>query len=122
MTLEGKIDEDYESYDVLKQHKIRMLQVQIEQAISRKYRISFAKGLRIVYEQLILFVTMMIIMLKANIYSLIYLLIVIKYMVSTSKISLLTRLVSIISTVMIVQYSLYLTNLTAHLSPVSFPE
>jgi hypothetical protein len=92
---------DYEEYDVLKDHKIKLLQSQIEEAISRKYRISFARGVRIFYEQCILFLLMMAMLLKSNVYSIIYLLYVIKYMLTETKLFLLIRLVRTISLIMI---------------------
>lgn len=125
--VKAKINEDkdimdYEEYDVLRHHKIKLLQGQIEEAISRKYRISFARGIRIFYEQCILFLLMMAMLLKSNVYSIVYLVYVIKYMLTDTKVRLLTRLVRTVCLVMMLQYSLFLTNMVAHLSPIAMPE
>ena len=65
---------------------------------------------------------MLAILIKSNVYSLIYLMYVIRYMISTSKLYLLIRLVRAISLVMTIQYTLYVTNMISHLSPISMPE
>ena len=65
---------------------------------------------------------MLAILIKSNVYSLIYLMFVIRYMVSTSKLNLLIRLVRAISLVMTIQYTLYVTNMISHLSPIRMPE
>jgi len=104
---------DYEAHAALKDHKIKLLKSTLEQAIERKYRISFAKGFQLVYEQLILLICMMSMLLKANIFSIIYLLFVIRYLKTDNKIQILCRLVRIICMSFIAQYILYLINLTA---------
>jgi hypothetical protein len=87
---------DYEAHSALKDHKIKLLKSTLEQAIERKYRISFAKGVQLVYEQLILLMCMMSMLLKANIFSIIYLLFVIRYLKTDNKIQILCRLVRMI--------------------------
>jgi len=41
---------DYESFPVLRDHKISLLELMLKQAVDRKYKISFLKGMQIVFE------------------------------------------------------------------------
>lgn len=41
---------DYESYPVLRHHKIRLLEIILKSFIDRKYKISFCKGMKILIE------------------------------------------------------------------------
>jgi|AACY02.8.fsa_nt_gi hypothetical protein len=65
---------------------------------------------------------MMAMLLKSNVYSIFYLVYVIKYMLTETKVLLLTRLVRTICLVMMLQYTLFLTNMVSHLSPIAMPE
>lgn len=64
---------------------------------------------------------MLCMLLKSNIYSIVYLLYVVRYMLAETKLNLLNRLVRAIGFVMLVQYTLFITNMTAHLSPIQLP-
>lgn len=85
----------------------------MQEAVDRKYKISFHKGVQIVFEQLILLILMISMILKANIFSIVYLLFVFRYVQCSVKIHLLARLVTYMSVCFILQYVLYLFNLTA---------
>lgn len=71
---------DYESVPVLRDHKIKSLRHILQEAVDRKYKISFHKGVQIVIEQLILLILMINMILKANIFSIFYLLFVFRYL------------------------------------------
>lgn len=43
-------DHDYESYPILRNHKIRLIEMMIKSFIDRKYKISFMKGMMILME------------------------------------------------------------------------
>ena len=70
---------EYEEIDVLKNHKIEMLGNILQQAVDSKYKISFAKGMIIFLQSVILFIMLLSVAIKANIFSILYLLIVFKY-------------------------------------------
>ena len=92
------------------------------EAVDRKYKISFFKGMQLALESLILMVLMISVVLKANIFALIYLVVIFKFILSECKTKLLVRMVSIMSLIFGIQYTLYLVNLTDHTNPANFPE
>ena len=61
----------------------------LKEAVDFKYKVSFYKGVQFVFETLILLILMVSLILKSNFISIIYLLFIIKYLVSRSK----TRLI-----------------------------
>ena len=63
----------------MREYKINFLKELISEAVDRKYKISFHKGMQFAFEALIVFVLMISIVLKSNILSVIYLLFVFKY-------------------------------------------
>jgi hypothetical protein len=98
-----------------------MLETLIRDGINRKYKISFAKGMQMIEECLVLFVLMVSVILKANIFSLFYLSLIYKYIQSRSKQEMLGRMVIYMSLAFITQYALYVFNLTDGSAPASFP-
>ena len=70
-----------------------MLETIIKDGINRKYKISFAKGMQMLEECLVLFVMMVSVILKANIFSLLYLSLIYKYICSKNKQDMLGRMV-----------------------------
>ena len=88
---------DYESVEVLKEYKIKQLEIILKDAIDRKYKISFLKGMQLAFESAILLILMISVVLKANIFSLIYLLFIFKFLISRGKTYLLVRMVSYMS-------------------------
>lgn len=112
---------DFECVPVLKKHKIKQLELILKEAIDQKYKISFLKGMQLVYENLILFVLIISVVLKANIFSLVYLLFILKFLMSRGKTHLLVKMVTYMSICFVLQYSLFLFNLTSAISPAPFP-
>jgi len=112
---------DYESVAVLKKHKIEMLYKILEGAVERKYKISFAKGMQLLLENICLFLLMVSVVLKANVFALIYLIFIFKYLMSSAKQNLLVRMASYISLCLIIQYMMFVLNLTDEISPRPFP-
>lgn len=106
---------------VLKEYEIQVKEAIIKRAIERKYKISFAKGWQLAFENLVLLVLMVSVVMKANIFSLIYLLFIVRYLTSKSKTDLLVHAVALISLCFVSQYLLYLLNLTYTISPAPFP-
>lgn len=64
---------------------------------------------------------MVSVVLKANLFSLIYLMFIFKYVMSVEKVQLLDRLVVYMSLCFVAQYFLYMSNLTAATSPAKYP-
>ena len=99
---------DYESVAVLKKHKIEMLYKILEGAVERKYKISFAKGMQLLLENICLFLLMISVVLKANVFALIYLIFIFKYLMSSAKQNLLVRMASYISLCLIIPNAIVL--------------
>lgn len=78
--------------------------------------------MKMVLESLILLILMTSVVLKANIFSIIYMLPIFRYVCSYLKIKLLVRVVQYMALLFIVQYVIYWINLTAQTSPTPFPE
>jgi hypothetical protein len=64
---------------------------------------------------------MISVVLKSNIFSLVYLIFIYKFLISQSRASLLVRMVIYISITLILQYVLFMINLNAHISPAPYP-
>lgn len=93
----------------------------LRQAIDSKYKISLSKGFQLVFECLCFLVLMLSIMMKANIFSMIYLAFVFKYVLSKGKTELLVRMTIYIGICICVQYLLFFLNLTHDISPSPYP-
>lgn len=113
---------DYETYPILRNHKIRQLEMILKSYVDRKYKISFMKGMMMVMEQTILLLTLMTMILKANMYSFIYLIFVVKYFFCQSKVFLIVRMNVYIAIMFMIQYTTFLFNLTSGTSPQPFPK
>lgn len=113
---------DYEDVPVLRQFKIDQLEKILKDSVRRKYKISFFKGVQLAFECLILLILMVSVVLKANVFSLIYLLFILKYLRSRSKTELLVRMVTYMALCFLCQYALFVFNLTDEISPSPFPE
>ena len=108
---------DYESIPILKKYKINCLESILKDQINRKYKISFYKGIQMVLETMVLFVLMLSICMKANIFSIVYLIFIIRYITSKAKTQLLVHIVVYITICFLMQYFLFLLNLTSEISP-----
>ena len=84
LKMEEKLD-DYEEIEILKKNKIEDLHRILQNAVNSKYKISLMKGLKLVLENTVLGVMMISITLKANVFSLIYLFFIFKYIMSVGK-------------------------------------
>ena len=113
---------DYESYPILRNHKINLVEMMLKSFIDRKYKISFMKGMMLLMEQSVLLITVITMIIKANMYSFIYFIFVIKYFKSQSKVFLLVRMNYYIALIFIIQYATFLFNLTSGTSPQPFPK
>jgi len=82
---------DYESFPVLRNHKVRLLEIMLKSFIDRKYKISLSKGMMLVMEQLVLLVSLASMILKANVFSFIYLVFVFRFFRAEAKVNLLVR-------------------------------
>jgi len=58
----------------------------LQEAVDRKYKISFYKGVQLALESLIVLILMVSVLSKTNIFSLIYLLFVYKFLLSRAKV------------------------------------
>jgi hypothetical protein len=106
---------------ILREHRLAQLENVLQEAVDRKYKISFFKGCQLAFESIILLVLMISVILKSNIFSLIYLLFIFKYLLSRAKAELLVRLVLMISVTFAFQYLFYVMNLTSNSNPIPFP-
>lgn len=73
------------------------------------------------FETIILLILMVSIVLKANIFSVIYLIFILRYVTSKAKTHLLVRMAMYVSVCLACQYFLFMLNLTAQTSPAPFP-
>lgn len=65
---------------------------------------------------------MVSVVLKSNIFSIFYLVFMLKYFFSRQKVRLLVRMVIYIAGTFFVQYAMFAINLTSHTTPAPFPE
>lgn len=121
MTPEEDDDLDFESIDVLKNYKLKVFEKIIRHSVDRKYKISFYKGVQMVLETLVLLILMISVCMKANMFSIIYVLFICKYLLSPAKTQLMVHATFIISFCFISQYFLYLLNLANNTSPALYP-
>lgn len=112
---------DYESVPVLKNHKIEALRQILKEGVDRKYIISWYKGLQLWFETVIVFLLMVSLMMKANMWSLIYMIFIFKYSMSRNKTNIMIRILLYLSVSLFLQYTLYLLNMTANSSLTAFP-
>jgi len=106
---------------ILRDHKIRFYESILKQGVERKYKISFYKGVQMVFETLTLLILMISVVLKSNVFSIFYLIFMLKYFFSRQKVRLLVRMVIYIAVTFFIQYAMFVANLTAHTSPAPFP-
>jgi hypothetical protein len=74
-----------------------------------------------VLESLILLTLMISAVLKANVFSIVYLIFIIRFLTSDSRTRLLVHMVVIISFALIANYTAYVLNLTSNTSAAPFP-
>ena len=86
-----------ESVPVLKNYKLKQLENILVQNVNRKYKISFFKGCMFAIEGFILLLLMISVVLKANVFSIIYMFFIVKYLLGRAKAELLVRLNLMIS-------------------------
>lgn len=77
-------------------------------------------GVKILFEQAIQLMLLISSVYKDNIFSLVYLLAILYYMLSR-RITAMVVICYVVGIVMILQYALVLTNLTSATSPMEFP-
>ena len=94
----------------------------LQHAVNRKYKISFAKGIQLLLEAAIILNVMMAMIVKANLISVMSLVFVFKFCLSNSKTELLIRMNTYQTVLFVIQYAIYLLNLTGKTSPQPFPE
>ena len=82
---------DYESIPALRDYKIQCLEKALEDNVERKYRISLAKGMQLALENFIMLILMASLIMKANLFSLMYLVFLIKFACTNNKTDLLIR-------------------------------
>jgi len=88
---------DFESVPILRDNKISFYENLIVEAVDFKYKISYYKGVQLVFETIVLLILMSSIVLKSNLISLVYLCFIVKYLVSKSKTKLIIHMVYFIS-------------------------
>lgn len=93
----------------------------INQGIKHKYGYTAAKGTRVMFEQISLFLLMASSVVKANIISLIYTFCVILYILARRRNRVMPYIVTIIGLCFVTQYVLALVNMTSANSPRRFP-
>jgi hypothetical protein len=107
---------------ILCENKCNFLEQLLVDAVDFKYKVSFYKGMQIVFETLVLLILMISVVLKSNVISVIYLLFILKYIQSPSKTKLILHMTYFVSTAFSVQYIMYVMNLTHHTSPMNYPQ
>ena len=115
---EGHTLYDYESIKVLRDHKISQLEKILKTAVDFKYRVSLGKGARIAIESFILLAFMMSLVYKSNIFSIVYLVFIVRYMTAgIRKMDVIIRINWYMGVAIITQYALIVVNLTCLSSP-----
>jgi hypothetical protein len=112
---------DYESVPILRDYKVKELALQIKEAIDRKYKISFHRGVQIAFESFIILILMISVVLKSNVLSLIYMLFIFRFLTSSKNSVLFVHLSVCISITFVLQYFLLVVNLIDRISPVKYP-
>jgi hypothetical protein len=112
---------DYESIPAFREYKIKWLEMILTQAVDRKYMISLAKGAQIVLEILMIMLMMISLMLKSNLLSFFYWIMVLKSILTKNKTALLVRINTYTAIFLTAQYALYVLNLTQNTSRAPFP-
>jgi hypothetical protein len=113
--------EDYEAVPIFQKFKVEQLRQRIRDMVDLKYKISLYKGMQIFLESVIQFLLMLSIVIKANVYSLIYLIFIYRFIRIRTRTELLIKINFYMALFFVVQYVLYLINLTASTSPANFP-
>jgi hypothetical protein len=117
MLLQGELHTyDYESIKVCREFKIDQLKMILKDAVDLKYRISLAKGLRMVWETVIMMFIMVALIAKANIFSLFYLVFVIRYL-TEQKTDILLKISLYVSVFFMIQYTLVVLNMSDLVAP-----
>jgi len=106
-------DVDYETVPVLKQHKINALLAILKEAVDRKYKISWYKGMQLFMESMIIFLLTISLVAKANIWSVVYLLFIFRFSCTRNKTNLMVRQCSYLCISLFLQYLLFFLNMTA---------
>lgn len=106
-------DVDYETVPVLKQHKINALLEILKEAVDRKYKISWYKGMQLFMESMIIFLLTISLVAKANIWSVVYLLFIFRFSCTRNKTNLMVRQCSYLCISLFLQYLLFFLNMTA---------
>jgi hypothetical protein len=71
---------DIETYPIFRAIKIWMLGQILRENIDRKYAISISKGVKIVMESVILILLIASVVIKANLFSFVYLMLTVRYL------------------------------------------
>jgi len=108
---------DYESVPILREFKIEALRQILKEGVDRKYKISYYKGCQLFLEAVIIFLWILSLIMKSNIWSLVYLLMVFKYSCTRNKTNLMVRMCSYLSVSLSIQYAIFMFNMTAQSSP-----
>jgi len=101
--------------------KCEQLRQNIRENVDFKYKISLYKGIQLFLESCVQFLLMFSIVTKANVWSLIYLIFIIRYIRIRTRTELLIKVNAYMSAIFVFQYIAYLINLTALTSPAPFP-
>jgi hypothetical protein len=104
---------DYETVPVLKNHKVDALLNILKEAVDRKYKISWYKGMQLFLESMIIFLLIISLVAKANIWSIIYLIFIFKFACTRNKTNLMVRQCSYLCVSLFLQYILFFLNMTA---------
>lgn len=112
---------DYETVPCLKAHKIDALLNILKEAVDTKYKISWYKGMQIWLECAIIFLLIISLVAKANIWSMVYLIFIFKFSCTRNKTNLMVRQCSYLCISLMIQYILFFMNMTAQSTIQTFP-
>lgn len=82
---------------------------------------SFSKGMKMLHEACILLIMMISVIVKANVFSIFYLLFVLKYITSSNKLELIVKIVKYTVIFIFLQYLMALINLNHESAAQKFP-
>lgn len=101
MLSKNQID-DYEDVPLYMKYKVGRLQQNIRENVDFKYKISLYKGIQLFLESAVQFLLMFSIVMKANVYSLIYLIFIFRYIRCRTRTELLVKVNTYMSIIFIV--------------------
>lgn len=114
---------DLEDVPIFRAHKINQIEEVLQRAIDTKYKISLFKGFRMFYQSFILFLLTCSLVLRGDIFAVMYLVFVIRLMTVKPELTrkMMVRLCMYCAGTILFTYFVTVLNLTDSFSPIPMP-